>query len=196
MYTFLNISFVLSTSLPFIAINLLTVSDIPSSNEANPTFFPCVLMRSNIISLITVLFPDPVPDVKRVISPCLIPFSLSFKPGRQSGYGIEITFLYSSYFSHISPLVKIPAGLYSFEFHIAFSIALYPCLIISSHGSFSCSLPIFTLPTPIILAACSIAFSPASSLSNSNTTSSNDLTQSLCFNSVLQPVALGNDTTG
>ena len=93
-----------------IAINFSAVSPILSSSDTNPILLSVLLSKSRAISLITVDLPLPVPEVNKVISPCLIPCSLSFKPSRHSGYGTDTVSCLSLKLSHIGSPTTIPEG--------------------------------------------------------------------------------------
>ena len=164
-------------------MNFSAVSPTLSSRDMSPTLSSVLESRSRMISLMTVLLPLPVPEVNRVISPCLIPLSLALRPARQAGYGTDSTFCLSWNLSQIASPVRIPAGFHVAADQIACIIASGPCSRSTEFGSLEGSVDTLHLPGPTILAAWSTALRPASSSSNMRTTVSKLDIHSLCSSS-------------
>ena len=176
-------------------MNFSTVSPTLSSREIMPILSSVLASRSITISLITVDLPEPVPLVNRVISPCLIPPSLLLRPARQFGYGTDSVSSRSRNLSQIWSPVRMPAGFQVWAFQIACMRAFGPSCSSMAFGSFAVRLAILVLPAPIIFAAASTAFRPASSWSNARTTVSNWLIQLRFSRRTAVPLADGIETT-
>ena len=148
-----------------------------------------------MISLIIVDLPDPVPDVNKTISPLRIPSSLSLRPSRHLGYGIDLTSLRSTYASHIASPRTIAAGVYLRALKIAV-ISSNGLAMRESQGSLVDRDATLVMSHPIILAASATAFSPASSWSNISMTSLNERNHSRLATSIFMLDDDGSDTTG